>query len=803
MSPRFLKSLQESFQGGDDESSREFDQVIEMMSIRLQNTKKAAFIHDLRGALSHCEDDVLPVKVTSGVQLVQRRKIRKKMWTGVGGRYQQLYRKYIDRAGLLASTGPLDSLKPYPDLYHALAPAWSSSKPLMELTKVLIMELVQRGNRVELSENKDTLSIADVTSLLPGHHLTRTALYKITEAFSLQRASVSVISLNWMDDWAQRGETPNLLESLDAYFSLEAGASEKLIYIVPPTADSVQTLAICSVTSSDSGTDYSSTILIGKKSAFPAAEKFLTSLFKKVPQWSATGFLWKRIHSVDVQSISKTAGFPFLGEKVTKCLRDEDIGIALCAAVSISLSTGCSGLGELLDLGKISQEEVDLANVRLESLYVLQLLESAGSSLQADEVPDASESLPNHQDKVLDDDGTHDSDLDLGESDLDEAEMCGSYGFDNLIHPFKVEEIEAAMASIDMDDDEGIAVRIGQTLTAKEKHAFAFSAEDEAALCPAHGENDQQMAKNNADVLKAIEAHKDRLYRVITRTAQFMLSFDSQHDSGISYEWFMLIVANASVESRQRLVRIMSHPRVQPIALQFLLGQRIWTKDMFNWYPKTDLHNLGLVDDFFSAYFGVAHCPDATSLYSGSATRTKKARKGRTFGEVGRMMDHRRCIALGHDEIVSQRRHGSNSLLFVHEIMTSPDTEFYFFPAARFSTSTNISPEGSYKARALTLLIENCNAVLVAGAWPTESSRSQAGEANCQRSHILRNLLQPADFPEPPWRSANKVLPITQGMRCFPLLDRSSSLGILESFAAAALSLTACRFLALGLAVLL
>lgn len=44
----------------------------------------------------------------------------------------------------------------------------------------------------------------------------------------------------------------------------------------------------------------------------------------------------------------------------------------------------------------------------------------------------------------------------------------------------------------------------------------------------------------------------------------------------------MSVVANASVESRKRLVRIMSHPRVQPIALQFLLGQRIWTKDMLS-----------------------------------------------------------------------------------------------------------------------------------------------------------------------------------------------------------------------------
>lgn len=72
------------------------------------------------------------------------------------------------------------------------------------------------------------LSIADVTSLLPGRHLTRTALYKIAEAFAFQRASVSVISLQWMDDWAQRGGTHDLLKRLDAYVALGTGASEKL-----------------------------------------------------------------------------------------------------------------------------------------------------------------------------------------------------------------------------------------------------------------------------------------------------------------------------------------------------------------------------------------------------------------------------------------------------------------------------------------------------------------------------------------------------------------------------------------------
>jgi len=54
-----------------------------------------------------------------------------------------------------------------------------------------------------------------------------------------------------------------------------------------------------------------------------------------------------------------------------------------------------------LVLGKISQEEVDLRNARLESLYALQLLESAGFFFQANEALDIGESPSNHHDEVL------------------------------------------------------------------------------------------------------------------------------------------------------------------------------------------------------------------------------------------------------------------------------------------------------------------------------------------------------------------------------------------------------------------
>ncbi|RYP06847.1 hypothetical protein DL764_002895 [Monosporascus ibericus] len=229
---------------------------------------------------------------------------------------------------------------------------------------------------------------------------------------------------------------------------------------------------------------------------------------------------------------------------------------------------GCSGLGELLALGKISQEEVDLRNARLESLYALQLLEYTRSFLQADKALDISESpSSDHHDGVLDDDSVHSSDLDPGDTSSDEGDMCDSYAPDTHVRFLGAEEMETTMTRIDMDDDEGIAARIKQALTDEEQHIFAFSTEDEAALCSTHSGNDQQTGKDNAEVLEAIETHKDRLYRVITRTAQFMLSVESRYDSRVHYGWFMLVVANASVESRKRLVRIMSHPGVQRIAL--------------------------------------------------------------------------------------------------------------------------------------------------------------------------------------------------------------------------------------------
>lgn len=92
----------------------------------------------------------------------------------------------------------------------------------MGLAKYFIVQLLEYGNKIERCENKGILCLGDVTSLLPGHDVTRTALYKIAEAVTFQRASGLVISLKWMDDWKRQGGKCELSKRLDEYFTLGA-----------------------------------------------------------------------------------------------------------------------------------------------------------------------------------------------------------------------------------------------------------------------------------------------------------------------------------------------------------------------------------------------------------------------------------------------------------------------------------------------------------------------------------------------------------------------------------------------------
>jgi hypothetical protein len=75
--------------------------------------------------------------------------------------------------------------------------------------------------------------------------------------------------------------------------------------------------------------------------------------------------------------------------------------------------------------------------------------------------------------------------------------MYDSYAPNTHIRFLDAEEMETAMVLIEMDDDEGIAGRIKQAPTDEEQHIFAFSTEDEVALCPTYSNNGQQTCKSH------------------------------------------------------------------------------------------------------------------------------------------------------------------------------------------------------------------------------------------------------------------------------------------------------------------
>ncbi|KFA54331.1 hypothetical protein S40293_04818 [Stachybotrys chartarum IBT 40293] len=361
---------------------------------------------------------------------------------------------------------------------------------------------------------------------------------------------------------------------------------------------------------------------------------------------------------------------------------------------------------------------------------------------------------------------TDDSDDEMDEAPTDVPLLC------NLNLP-DVKTVEAEMARISMDDDEDILARVRKVITAREQSRFSFTATDEINLDMSQNSENLELRLTNIlnkdqAISEAVERYRNRLYRLITRIAQFMLAVGDRCQSAIPREWYLVIIANASAENRQRLVRIITCPGVQPVALQYLLEQRNWPVDLFDGYHHIGLKNCDATGDFFTAYNGLAHCPDGIRfVYSGGVT-SMTAEKD----EVSRMIGHRKILALGHDEIKRRRASGEKGPIFIHSKMSSPGARSFFFPLTRFSVNPTASGSELVKMHLMTYLIENYNTIHLTGQWSSHSKMQLA-----LRSHHPRSILRPVDFPHSRWLSGNVVLPLTQNFQtgCIQILGAAES----------------------------
>lgn len=236
----------------------------------------------------------------------------------------------------------------------------------------------------------------------------------------------------------------------------------------------------------------------------------------------------------------------------------------------------------------------------------------------------------------------------------------------------------------------------------------------------------------------------------------------------LSGGWFLFIVANASKESRQRLVRLLTCPNIQPLDIQYILGQDRWTYDMFDYFPQIDLDNPVSIGDHFSSYVGVAHAPDSSGngcyLYNGSATAYHPKSHHEFVGEACRMDEgHGRVLKLGYEEITRRRRQNlSGEELFIHEKMAYPGAKSFFVSMTRYPIMSGESL--TKKTRVLAILAENCLMILLGSlamekkALPRNPGLHKLAMICQSTSHHLR----PKGTPDPQWYGTNKMLPMLQ-----------------------------------------
>lgn len=254
--PRFLKFLH-------GKKSWDMGKIIDLMTTRLLKRRKGPFLRDWERASQRNIDNSLQSRT---LQPISKNRDERRPW---------LWRTIHKRSSYPDLQDALDG---YPDLMDVLSEAWSSSTLLAFLVRTLVLHLLNHGRRIRPCNNRDILSVEDIISLLPGRTMTSTALYRVTEAMTLRHTYAVIIPPSLLKAWTENRKNILLLEGLDTYFQVGIENALKTVYILPPPFEGLESLAICSVTSS-----YCSTLLMGIEETLGETERFLSSLFRNIP----------------------------------------------------------------------------------------------------------------------------------------------------------------------------------------------------------------------------------------------------------------------------------------------------------------------------------------------------------------------------------------------------------------------------------------------------------------------------------------------------------------------------------------
>ena len=93
-----------------------------------------------------------------------------------------------------------------------------------------------------------------------------------------------------------------------------------------------------------------------------------------------------------------------------------------------------------------------------------------------------------------------------------------------------------------------------------------------------------------AEIDRVVERFRVWYLDLLTNAACFMLVIQSRERYPIeSLGWFIVIIANARMVSRQRLLRLLMHCNILSQDVQYVLGGDSWIWFMSDYIPHIDL----------------------------------------------------------------------------------------------------------------------------------------------------------------------------------------------------------------------
>lgn len=99
----------------------------------------------------------------------------------------------------------------------------------------------------------------------------------------------------------------------------------------------------------------------------------------------------------------------------------------------------------------------------------------------------------------------------------------------------------------------------------------------------------QPLASHYDSILRYRSLHSSTLANLTRYAFGAVRSYDRLM---IGIDWLKLLIANAAPESQEQVCRILYHASIQPLGMQYALGQKTWTTDLFDLFPRLNIYNL-------------------------------------------------------------------------------------------------------------------------------------------------------------------------------------------------------------------